>query len=82
MPVAGPTAMIRWGEVFNQSVALHVSPLSVAKSFRAEVFSQRRTGIYPATLAVKGDFSHYQQELGLTASFDEFDPDPASQNRW
>lgn len=73
-------AMIRWGEVFNQSVALHVSPLSVAKSFRAEVFSQRRTWVFTsATLAVKGDFSHYQQELGLTASFDEFDPDPASQ---
>jgi ATP-dependent DNA helicase DinG len=65
---------IRWGEVFPQSVALHLSPLSIAKLFRAQVFSQKRAWIFTsATLSVKGDFSHYQGEMGLTEAMDDFD---------
>lgn len=76
---AGPP-MIHWGEVFPQSVALHVSPLSVAKPFRATVFAQRRAWIFTsATLAIKGDFSHYQGELGLTPSVDEFEETPMAE---
>ncbi|MBL8520910.1 MAG: ATP-dependent DNA helicase [Betaproteobacteria bacterium] len=78
--VSQQEAVIRWGEVFPQSVALHVSPLSVAEPFRATVFAQKRAWIFTsATLAVKGDFSHYQNELGLTAVADEFDPEPGAQ---
>jgi ATP-dependent DNA helicase DinG len=70
-----PPEVIRWGEVFAHSLALHVSPLSVAKLFRAQVFAQQRAWIFTsATLAVKGDFAHYQQEMGLmdeSASFDD-----------
>ncbi len=68
--------MIQWGEVFPNSVALHESPLSVAKPFRATVFAQKRAWIFTsATLAVKNDFMHYQTELGLTPATDDFSED-------
>jgi ATP-dependent DNA helicase DinG len=69
-----PPEVIRWGEVFAHSLALHVSPLSVAKLFRAQVFAQQRAWIFTsATLAVKGDFAHYQQEMGLMDESTSFD---------
>jgi len=63
-PVEG---FIRWAEVFGHSLAFHLTPLSVAGVFREQVFAQKRAWIFTsATLAVKGEFSHYQNELGLT----------------
>ena len=65
--VGGPVeGFIRWAEVFGQSLAFHLTPLSVANIFREQVFGQKRAWIFTsATLAVKGEFSHYQTEMGL-----------------
>ncbi len=66
--VGGPVeGYIRWAEVFGHSLAFHLTPLSVAQIFREQVFAQKRAWIFTsATLAVKGEFAHYQTELGLT----------------
>jgi ATP-dependent DNA helicase DinG len=69
---------VRWSEAFSQSLAFHLTPLSIADIFRAQVFSQKRAWIFTsATLAVKGDFGHYQTEMGLTApaAADDFEND-------
>ena len=57
---------IRWVESFGATFHLHLTPMSVAPLFRAQVQSQARAWIFTsATLAVKNDFSHYLAELGL-----------------
>ena len=70
-PVEG---YIRWAEVFGHSLAFHLTPLSVASIFSQQVFGQKRAWIFTsATLAVKGEFEHYQKELGLVNSVSEDD---------
>ncbi len=57
---------VRWVESFGATFHLHLTPMSVAPLFRAQVESQARAWIFTsATLAVKNDFSHYLAELGL-----------------
>jgi ATP-dependent DNA helicase DinG len=59
-------ATIRWVEVFTQSAALRATPLSIAAPFRRQLEGAPRAWIFTsATLAVRGDFSHYRDELGL-----------------
>ncbi len=63
------TDLIRWVEVFNQSLQLQSTPLSVAEPFRRQLEAQPRAWIFTsATLSVKGDFNHYQKEMGLEAA--------------
>lgn len=76
--------LVRWVEVFSQSVQLHATPLSIAEVFGKQLTGQPRGWIFTsATLAVKADFSHYQEQMGLleaeTAQWDSpFDyPDHA-----
>jgi ATP-dependent DNA helicase DinG len=58
---------VRWLEVYQQSLALNLTPLSVAEPFQRQLEGQKRAWIFTsATLAVKDDFTHYQRELGLT----------------
>jgi len=58
--------LVRWVEVFTQSVQLHATPLSVADSFGKQLNAEPRAWIFTsATLAVKSDFSHYQAQMGL-----------------
>lgn len=58
--------LVRWTEAFTQSVQLHATPLSVADSFGKQLNAEPRSWIFTsATLAVKSDFSHYQQQMGL-----------------
>lgn len=58
--------LVRWVEVFTQSVQLHATPLSVAEGFGKQLNGQPRAWIFTsATLAVKSDFSHYQKQMGL-----------------
>jgi ATP-dependent DNA helicase DinG len=58
---------VRWLEVYQQSLALNLTPLSIAEPFQRQLEGQKRAWIFTsATLAVKNDFSHYQRELGLT----------------
>lgn len=58
--------LVRWVEVFTQSVQLHATPLSVAEGFGRQLASNPRAWIFTsATLAVKSDFSHYISQMGL-----------------
>jgi ATP-dependent DNA helicase DinG len=58
--------LVRWVEVFTQTVQLHATPLSVADGFGKQLNAQPRAWIFTsATLAVKSDFSHYQAQMGL-----------------
>ncbi|MDP2829556.1 MAG: ATP-dependent DNA helicase [Sulfuricellaceae bacterium] len=57
---------VRWIEVFNQSLQLNATPLSIAEIFGKQLTGQPRSWIFTsATLAVKRDFSHYQSQMGL-----------------
>lgn len=64
---AGSNAnLVRWVEVFTQSVQLHATPLSVAEGFGKQLNAQPRAWVFTsATLAVKTDFSHYLAQMGL-----------------
>jgi ATP-dependent DNA helicase DinG len=69
------TQTVRWVEVFNHALHLNASPLSVAEPFRERLGGHPRAWIFTsATLAVKGDFRHYQETMGLeeaeTAAWD------------
>jgi len=72
---------VRWVEIFHASLQLNSTPLSVAQIVRRQLTDSGRAWIFTsATLSVKGDFSHYQAEMGLesarTASWDSpFDYD-------
>ncbi len=58
--------MVRWVELRSQALILHCSPLDVAIPFRRQIDSRKRSWILTsATLAVGGDFTLYQQRLGL-----------------
>jgi ATP-dependent DNA helicase DinG len=58
--------LVRWVEVYTHAAALHMTPLSIAASFRRQLDGPPRAWILTsATLAVGGDFSHYKHELGL-----------------
>lgn len=66
---AADANLIRWVEVFSQSVQLHATPLSVAEGFGKQLNAEPRAWIFTsATLAVKNDFSHYQTQMGLQAA--------------
>ena len=59
--------MVRWVEVFSQSVSLNATPLHVASVFKRQLEGQLRAWIFTsATLAVGNDFSHYCNEMGLS----------------
>ena len=57
---------VRWIEVFAASVHLNSTPLSVADAFRNQLAGHPKAWIFTsATLSVRQDFSHYQQQMGL-----------------
>jgi ATP-dependent DNA helicase DinG len=58
--------VVRWVEAHAHSLALHATPLSVAPIFRRQLEEHPRAWIFTsATLAVDGDFLHFQRMLGL-----------------
>ena len=58
--------LVRWLEVFHHSLQFNITPLSIADIFAKQLDSHPRAWIFTsATLAVKQDFSHYQNEMGL-----------------
>ncbi|MDT3735412.1 MAG: ATP-dependent DNA helicase [Denitratisoma sp.] len=58
--------LVRWAEVFSQSLALNATPLVIADVFKKQMEGHPRAWIFTsATLAVESDFSHYCNELGL-----------------
>ncbi len=57
---------IRWVEAYSHSLQLHRTPLSVAETFTRQREGQPRAWIFTsATLAVKQDFAHFADQLGL-----------------
>ncbi len=57
---------VRWVEVFASSLRLNSTPLSVAEVFRNQLSGHPKAWIFTsATLSVRQDFSHYQQQMGL-----------------
>lgn len=66
----GPAAQesVRWVEAFSHALTLNTTPLSVADIFAKQIENSARAWIFTsATLSVKGDFTHYRNQLGLTA---------------
>ncbi|OFZ71903.1 MAG: helicase [Betaproteobacteria bacterium RBG_16_64_9] len=62
----GSGELVRWVEVYSQTLQLHATPLSIAEIFRKQLEGRPRAWIFTsATLAVSGDFSLYRRELGL-----------------
>jgi len=62
----GSGDLVRWVETYSQSLQLHATPLSVGELFRKQIQGRPRSWIFTsATLAVSGDFSLYQGQLGL-----------------
>lgn len=62
-------AFVRWVEVYTQAVQLHATPLSVAEGMASQI--KRKVGAWiftSATLAVKNDFSHYLNQMGLDSA--------------
>ena len=58
--------VVRWVEIFNQSMQLNTTPLSIAEIFAKQIGGTPRAWIFTsATLAVNKNFSHYQDEMGL-----------------
>lgn len=57
---------VGWVESYSQSLQLNTTPISIAETFNKQLESANRAWIFTsATLSVKGDFSHYQQIMGL-----------------
>jgi ATP-dependent DNA helicase DinG len=60
---------VRWVEIFQHAVQLNSTPLSIAEVFQRQIEGGARAWIFTsATLSVKQDFSHYQQEMGLSGA--------------
>ena len=60
------TDQVRWLEVFSHAVSFNSTPLSVADIFSGQISASARSWIFTsATLSVKGDFTHYHDQLGL-----------------
>ena len=63
------TQHVRWVERFARGFALRATPLSVAERIERARERLPATWIFTsATLSVAGDFAHYQQRMGLTAT--------------
>lgn len=66
-PGEGEGAAVLWVEAFNASLQLHKTPLSIAPIFQNQREGTPRTWIFTsATLAVKNDFKHFADQMGLT----------------
>jgi ATP-dependent DNA helicase DinG len=63
-----PGEKVRWVEVFSHTVQLHETPLSVAPIFAKQRAGVPRAWIFTsATLSVRGDFTHYAAQMGLSS---------------
>jgi len=57
---------VLWVEAYTMSLQLHKTPLSIAPIFNGQREGTPRSWIFTsATLAVKSDFSHFSEQMGL-----------------
>ena len=65
--VAKGEEAVFWVEAFASSLQLHKTPLSIAPIFNGQREGVPRSWIFTsATLAVKNDFSHFSEQMGLS----------------
>ena len=63
---AAPEMVIRWFEVFGQSLRLNSTPIDIAQVFSAQIARHQASWIFTsATLAVGDSFEHFQRQLGI-----------------
>jgi ATP-dependent DNA helicase DinG len=63
----GEGGQIRWLEATQHTVMLHITPLDVGELFARQLEHDSRAWIFTsATLAVRGNFSHFLSQIGLT----------------
>jgi ATP-dependent DNA helicase DinG len=60
-----PPEYVPWFETTTRGFSLYLTPLDVATSFRPHVSDTKAWIFTSATLALDGDFSHFQAQLGL-----------------
>ena len=59
--------MVRWLEATTHALLLHSTPLNAGELFARQIADDPRAWVFTsATLSVRGDFSHYLSEIGLT----------------
>jgi len=74
--VEGDEAVL-WVEAFSSSLHLHKTPLSIAPIFTNQREGTPRSWIFTsATLAVKNDFKHFSDQMGLTGETARTWPSP------
>ncbi|HEU4776381.1 MAG TPA: ATP-dependent DNA helicase [Telluria sp.] len=74
--VEGDQAVL-WVEAFSSSLHLHKTPLSIAPIFTNQREGTPRSWIFTsATLAVKNDFKHFSNQMGLTGEPAQTWPSP------
>ena len=74
--VEGDEAVL-WVEAFSSALHLHKTPLSIAPIFTNQREGTPRSWIFTsATLAVKNDFKHFSNQMGLTGELAKTWPSP------
>ena len=74
--VEGDDAVL-WVEAFASSLQLHKTPLSIAPIFNNQREGTPRSWIFTsATLAVKNDFKHFTEQMGLAGEAAQTWPSP------
>ncbi|XZG69913.1 ATP-dependent DNA helicase [Chitinibacteraceae bacterium HSL-7] len=66
---------VHWIDITPHGFMLHTTPLNIAETFRKQLAQGERAWVFAsATLAVNGQFKHFQHELGIweaeTATWD------------
>ena len=75
--VATGEEAVLWVEAFSSSLQLHKTPLSIAPIFNNQREGAPRSWIFTsATLAVKNDFKHFSEQMGLTGEPSHTWPSP------
>ena len=65
----GEADIVRWLEATPHAVLFHATPLNAGDLFARQIEDDPRAWIFTsATLSVRGDFSHYLAEMGLTGA--------------
>ena len=60
------SGMVRWCETTSHSLLFHATPLDPGEHFARQLEEDPRAWVFTsATLSVRGNFSHYQQQIGL-----------------
>lgn len=66
LDAAGEGGQIRWLEATQHAVLLHITPLDIGELFARQLANDSRAWIFTsATLAVRGNFSHFLGQIGL-----------------